>query len=77
MLVGTFVVVVNFRHTLTILVLHPKFSKVELKMIYPFNLVNNNIHIEQFHPGTLTTLEVCTNNNVKKWQIVSKSRKIL
>ena len=51
------------------------FFASELKMIYPFNLVNNNIHIEQFHPGTLTTLEVCTNNNLKKWQIVSKAEK--
>ena len=51
------------------------FFASELKMIYPFNLVNKNIHIEQFHPGTLTTLEVCNINNVKKWQIVSKAEK--
>ena len=41
----------------------------ELKTLYPFYLVNRNIHIEQFQPGTFNTLKYT--NNVG-WTIETK-----
>ena len=47
----------------------------ELKMLFPFYQVNREIHIEQFYPGTFTTLEYINDSEKSGWQIVTKAEK--